>query len=176
MNIKNTKGFTLVELLVVMAIIATIAVISVPPLMEHIKSSRDTVRVAHVKQIEQAINTYAISNWEYPKPTDFNDLKDILKDELPRFPIDPRDQKEQCVWWGKCWYTYQSNWIHYMITTKFETQKYVNNFAKKDWIDDNDDDDNIYHIYDDLTGSKELGTKNIIDITAPDQSNSNQSN
>jgi len=140
-----------------MAIIATIAVISVPPLMEHIKSSRDTVRVAHVKQIEQAISTYVISNWDYPTATDLNALKTALKAELPRFPADPRDWK-QCIW-GNCWYTYQSDWIHYMITTRFETQKHVDNLAKKDWINAND----TYDIYDDLAKSKAL-TAPVIEI------------
>ena len=160
MNIKNTQGFTLVELLVVMAIIATIAVISVPPLMEHIKSSRDTVRVTHIKQIEQAISTYVISNWDYPKVTSFALLKQTLKNELPKFPIDPRDTKA-CIG-GKCQYTYKSDWVHYMLTTRFETQKNVDNLAKKDWISNV-----FYNVYDDLTKSQALTDTEVIITNAP---------
>lgn len=56
MNSARKQGFTLVELLVVMAIIAILASIVVPNVIGYIRSSRETKAYAEVKNIDLALS------------------------------------------------------------------------------------------------------------------------
>jgi prepilin-type N-terminal cleavage/methylation domain-containing protein len=66
---KNKKGFTLVELLVVLAIIGLLAVIAIPIILNAQKKSRDTARLKQLQSIQagassvytKAVNTVTIS-------------------------------------------------------------------------------------------------------------------
>lgn len=65
-KIKRNKGFTLIELLVVIAIIGILSSIVVASLNTARKKSRDTRRVADIKQIQMALEMYFDQNREYP--------------------------------------------------------------------------------------------------------------
>jgi len=59
MNKRNKKkGFTLIELIVVMAIIAVLAAIAVPQLMKSVKKSKITADVATAKAIANSLQQY----------------------------------------------------------------------------------------------------------------------
>jgi general secretion pathway protein G len=66
MNTKNTKGFTLIELLVVIAIIGLLSTLAVIALNSAREKSRDSKRVADVKQIQTALELYFADNNAYP--------------------------------------------------------------------------------------------------------------
>ncbi len=66
MKNKTIKAFTLIELLVVIAIIAILASIVIVNLGNARKKSRDTRRVADMKQIETALDMYFDKNGFYP--------------------------------------------------------------------------------------------------------------
>lgn len=60
------KGFTLLELLAVLAIIGLMAGIALVFLVSSTTKSRDARREAAIKSIQSAINLYAIKNKVYP--------------------------------------------------------------------------------------------------------------
>ena len=63
---KNNKGFSLVELLVVAGIIGLLATISVISVNSLRVKSRDTRRLADIKQIQAALQMYYMDHHSYP--------------------------------------------------------------------------------------------------------------
>lgn len=68
-NKQLSKGFTLVELLIVVAIIGLLATLAVISLTSAQQRSRDTKRVADVKSIQSAMELYYNDNAVYPNIT-----------------------------------------------------------------------------------------------------------
>lgn len=66
---KNEKGFTLIELLVVIAIIGLLSTLAVVALNSARQKSRDSKRVADIKQIQTALELYFADNNGYPAQT-----------------------------------------------------------------------------------------------------------
>ena len=66
---KNRKAFTLVEILIVVAIIALLAGIAIPNLLRAKVTSNQSAAQATLKAISNALETYAISNGVYPPAT-----------------------------------------------------------------------------------------------------------
>ena len=63
---KNNKGFTLVELLVVIAIIGILAVVAVPALFKNIEKGKVAELEADISSIRSAVLSYYAENSEYP--------------------------------------------------------------------------------------------------------------
>ena len=66
---NNRKAFTLVEILIVVAIIALLAAIAIPNLLRAKVNSNQSAAQATLKAIANALETYAISNGVYPTQT-----------------------------------------------------------------------------------------------------------
>lgn len=66
MRPKHTNGFTLVEMIVVVGIIGVLSLVAVVSLSNARLKSRDTKRVAHIKQINDALELYYLHNGIYP--------------------------------------------------------------------------------------------------------------
>ncbi len=66
---KNRKAFTLVEILIVVAIIALLAAIAIPNLLRAKVTSNQSSAQATLKAVANALETYAISNGVYPTDT-----------------------------------------------------------------------------------------------------------
>lgn len=66
MTKSSSKGFTLIELLVVIAIIGLLSTLAVVALNSARQKSRDSKRVADVKQIQTALELYFADNNGYP--------------------------------------------------------------------------------------------------------------
>ena len=63
-----TKGFTLVELIVVITILAILWTIAFLSLQDFNKDARDSQRITDVKSFSKWIELYATETWEYPSP------------------------------------------------------------------------------------------------------------
>lgn len=79
------QGFTLVELLVVMAIIALLLTIAVPRYFNSVEKSKETVLHENLSLTRQALDKFYGDNGKYP-----NTLEDLVsKKYLRSLPTDP---------------------------------------------------------------------------------------
>ncbi|WP_082407316.1 type II secretion system major pseudopilin GspG [Mesorhizobium sp. 1M-11] len=62
----SEAGFTLVELLVVLAIIALIATLAAPQVLKYLGSSRTSASKAQINNLESALELYYLDNGRYP--------------------------------------------------------------------------------------------------------------
>ncbi|MCL4397481.1 type II secretion system GspH family protein [Patescibacteria group bacterium] len=93
---KSKKGFTLVELMIVITVIAILATIAVVSFTRVQKQARDTKRKAEVKSLQTALQAYYTEHQAYPISTtaitteDVNTvLTGLSPDYMSSLPIAP---------------------------------------------------------------------------------------
>lgn len=108
----NKKGFTLIELMVVIALIGILASVILASFTAVRARNRDGKRVSDIREIEKALSLYQIENNTFPIPTD-PDEEVILSSEdeisavlenaghISNVPTDPQHPATS--------YTYQTN-------------------------------------------------------------------
>ena len=79
------RGFTLIELVVVMAIIGLLLTIAVPRYMHSIERGKEQVRQQNVAVMRNAIDQYYGDNGQYPETLD----ELVAKHYLRAVPVDP---------------------------------------------------------------------------------------
>ena len=71
---KNRKGFTLIELIAVLVILAVLALIVTPLVMNIVKKTKDSANKrsvdAYGKAVELSVATYLLDTHEYPETLD----------------------------------------------------------------------------------------------------------
>ncbi|HBV89040.1 MAG TPA: prepilin-type cleavage/methylation domain-containing protein [Desulfosporosinus sp.] len=70
--LKRDKGFTLIEVLAVIIIIAGLAAIAIPKLASSTANARQKADVATAHQVKAALDRYQVENGMYPKSTDLS--------------------------------------------------------------------------------------------------------
>jgi prepilin-type N-terminal cleavage/methylation domain-containing protein len=159
---KNQKGFTLVELMVVMAIIAILSTAGISQYGRFIKSARDTTRTSDLNALNVVILDSIQSNGTVPGSA--ADFITKIKEVAGKDVVDPLNGSTACLEGDgettiECGYKYAicDGGTGYKIATSFESKNNVDNKYKKDDVSTSDDT----HLSDDLY---ELGNCNVVDI------------
>jgi general secretion pathway protein G len=82
---RAARGFTIVELLVVLASIALLLSVAVPRYVRHLDVARDTVLRENLRQVRDAIDKFHADQARYPA----NLAELVAKRYLRSVPVDP---------------------------------------------------------------------------------------
>ncbi len=83
------KGFTLIELIVVIGIIGVLTSIVIANLNTARAKGRDSKRAGDIKQLQLALENYFTNNLAYPVCADTSCLSVLAPTYLPSVPADP---------------------------------------------------------------------------------------
>ena len=89
------KGFTLIEILVAVTIVAVLSIIGVVSYSSINKRSRDAKRKSDLEQVRSALEMYRADNGSYPSVNASNlqtadNLTALVPDYVPQLPSDPK--------------------------------------------------------------------------------------
>jgi general secretion pathway protein G len=83
---KQDAGFTLIELMIVMAIIGVLAVVAIPSFVGAIKQAREAVLKEDLHVLREAIDSYTMDKQKAPQSLDDLVQEGYLK-EVPQDPM-----------------------------------------------------------------------------------------
>ncbi len=99
-KMKHAKGFTLIELMIVIVILGLLATMVMPKILHRPEQARRTKAVVEIRQIESALALFKTDTGRYPTTTE--GLKALVTDPgiknydaegyLPKLPVDPWDK------------------------------------------------------------------------------------
>ncbi len=78
----RSRGFTLIEIMVVVVILAVLGALVVPKILENVDKARVTRAASDIRAIETALDLYRLDNFKYP--TTEQGLQALVKQ-----PVDP---------------------------------------------------------------------------------------
>ena len=97
---NRSRGFTLIEIMVVVVILAVLGALVVPKILENVDKARVTRAASDIRAIETALDLYRLDNFKYP--TTEQGLQALVKQPadptltnyraggyLPKLPKDP---------------------------------------------------------------------------------------
>jgi general secretion pathway protein G len=96
----KTRGFTLIEVMVVVVILSILAAIIVPKVMDRPDTARLVKAQSDIRALESALNLYKLDNFDYP--TTDQGLEALVPKYIARLSNDP---------WGNP-YLYLSPGLH----------------------------------------------------------------
>lgn len=123
MNELENRGFTLIELLVVVAIIGILSSVVFASLNNAKIRTRDSSRMATVKQIQNALELYITDNGSYPLMTTPSNISDLSSFLVPNY-IDTIDFNMTNVS-GAVYYRPSGTPTSYLIYVSLEKQTQV---------------------------------------------------
>jgi len=83
--LKQDKGFTLIEVLAVIIIIAGLAAIAIPKLVSSTANARQKADVATAHQVKAALDRYQVENGIYPKNLTAKDGEVTASGFIPKY-------------------------------------------------------------------------------------------
>ena len=95
-SVKDKRGFTLIEIIVAMAIVAALSVSGALSYTTVLKRGRDSKRISDVEQIRSALEMYRATNGAYPSSASWTELSDsnnlglVSGGFIASIPKDPR--------------------------------------------------------------------------------------
>ena len=96
----KTRGFTLIEVMVVVVILSILAAIIVPKVMDRPDTARQVKVQSDIRALESALNLYKLDNFDYPSTEE--GLEALVPKYIARLSNDP---------WGNP-YLYLSPGLH----------------------------------------------------------------
>jgi general secretion pathway protein G len=106
-NRKQDAGFTLVELMIVMAIIGVLAVVAIPSYVGAVRQAREAVLREDLHVMRAAIDSYTADKQKAPQSLD-----DLVNDGYIRsIPVDPMTRSKDS------WQTSTSDALHSLDQT-----------------------------------------------------------
>jgi len=104
---KQNAGFTLVELMIVMAIIMVLAVVAIPKFESSLKLAREAALKEDLHVMREAIDAYTVDKQKAPQSLD-----DLIQDGyLKVVPVDPMTHSKET------WSTDSSDALHSLDQT-----------------------------------------------------------
>jgi general secretion pathway protein G len=105
---KRESGFTLIEIMVVVVILAVLGALVVPKILENVDKARVTRAASDIRAIQTALDLYRLDNFKYPtteqglqalvtQPTDPSITNYRSGGYLPSLPKDPWNNPYQYV-------------------------------------------------------------------------------
>ena len=88
-NKKNNSGFTIMELLIVIAIIGVLSTVVLSSLAGARAKGRDTARIRAVAEIKNALELYHAANISYPSGTESGLAAALVPTYISSIPADP---------------------------------------------------------------------------------------
>lgn len=85
----NKRGFTLIEILVVISIVAILTTVSISVFSTLQKNNRDQIRLRALQSIKQALELYRSDNGNYPDDANNDFPNGINRKYLTNWPTDP---------------------------------------------------------------------------------------
>jgi len=86
LNKNSQRGFTLIELMIVMTVVGILASIAVPNYQRHLIKAREAVLMEDLYQMRRAIDAYFADNIKYPDSLDDLVANKYLRD-VPKDPF-----------------------------------------------------------------------------------------
>ena len=106
-NHKMDAGFTLVELMIVMAIVGVLAVVAIPSYVGAVRQAREAVLKEDLHVMRAAIDSYTADKQKAPQSLD--DL--VNEGYLKKIPVDPMTRT------AESWQTTTSDALHSLDQT-----------------------------------------------------------
>ena len=107
-NHKKDAGFTLVELMIVMAIVGVLAVVAIPSYVGSVKQAREAVLKEDLHVMRTAIDSYTADKQKAPQA-----LEDLVNEGyLKTIPVDPMTRV------ADSWQTTTSDSLHSLDQTE----------------------------------------------------------
>ena len=87
---KNEKGFTLVEMLVVLFIISILILVTIPNVSKHFATIDEKGCDAYVLMLQGQVEAYKLNNRTYPTSVDVLLQDGYISDKEPKCPNDEK--------------------------------------------------------------------------------------
>lgn len=81
MRFKNEKGFTLIEMLIVLLIISVLILVTIPNVTKHFASIDNKGCEAYVKMVQGQVEAYKIDHQKFPSLEELKELEYLPKNE-----------------------------------------------------------------------------------------------
>jgi general secretion pathway protein G len=95
--IRKLKGFTLIEVMIVVSIVVILAILAMFMLTSNLTKSRDGKRKADLDRLKIAFEEYYGDQNAYPDTSMITNCGgDELRPYLPTIPCDPKTKKPYC--------------------------------------------------------------------------------
>ncbi len=120
MKLRKQAGFTLVELLIVVAIIGIIAAIAVPNLIKAVDRAKQKSTMADIRALANAVEQYAIDINYYPLATSMTPVDGQAMVIEPHF-IQKAPDKD--AWNGALYYGSNASGSDYTVTSYGKDKK-----------------------------------------------------